>query len=71
MILGSKVYTESSRKKIEFFNESILMLAMYTFLCYSPWVPDAAFKFKIGYATICIVSSHLVVNFFLIFRASY
>ena len=53
---------------MEYFNECILMLTMYTILCYSPFILSQATKFKLGYATIGIVAIHLACNLFFIFK---
>jgi len=42
------------------------MLTMYTIICFSPLVQDPHVKFSIGYISMIVVSSHLVVNFFFI-----
>ena len=44
---------------------------MYTILVFTPWVDDVIIKFQVGYVTCTFVVIHLVVNFFLIFRASF
>ena len=44
---------------------------MYTILTFSPWVDDVNVSFYIGYLTITIVASHLIINLFLIFRGTF
>ena len=61
-ILGARLLTDRQKERFEFFNESILMMVLYTMLCYSPWVSDVDVKSQIGYVTISIVTLHLVVN---------
>ena len=67
-IIGAGVFLDSSKRRTEYFNECILMLTVYTFVCFTPFVPDVETKFYIGYVSIFIVILHLVVNIFIIFR---
>ena len=43
----------------EYFNESIIMLSMYTFMCFSDYVPDPVMQFYIGYASCLLTLTHL------------
>ena len=61
-IIGSKVFIDKSRTRSEYFNEFILMVVLYTILCFSPFVGDINVKFFIGYVSIFFVSLHLTVN---------
>ena len=54
----------------EYFNEIILLLAIYTLVAYTHWIDDLQFRQNVGYITVGIVSLHLVVNLVLIFLAS-
>ena len=71
IIIGSNLYETKAKRNLEYFNESILVLVMYTIFTFSPWVPDAELTFNIGYAAIAIVSLHLFVNLTMIFTESY
>ena len=71
IIVGMGVFKDSSKRRLEYFNELILMMTMYTIICYSPWVQDVELKFYIGYVTIGFVILHLVINLFLIFRTTF
>ena len=71
IIVGMNVFKDSSKRRLEYFNELILMMTMYTIICYSPWVQDVELKFYIGYVTIGFVILHLVINLFLIFRTTF
>ena len=71
IIVGMNVFKDSSKRRLEYFNELILMMTMYTIICYSPWVQDVELKFYIGYVTIGFVILHLVINLFLIFRGTF
>lgn len=59
-----------AQARLEYFNEVVLMMVMYTIITYSPWVDDPIVTFYIGYVTILFVILHLIVNFTLIFRNS-
>ena len=50
----------------EIFNEIIIMLIMYTNLCFTNFVHDPVLRFNIGYVTITIVSIHLLLSLSLI-----
>ena len=67
-IIGSKIFDNTAKRNLEFFNEIILTLVMYTIFTFSPWVPDAELRYQIGYVTIAIISLHLFVNLGMIFR---
>ena len=67
ILIGTNIFTEKTKRRLEFFNELILMTTMYTILVYSAWNDDAILKFQVGYVTIFIVACHLAVNLTLIF----
>ena len=37
-IIGGQVFESRHKARVEYFNECILMLTMYTILCYSPFI---------------------------------
>ena len=45
IIVGSDVFQDHSKRRLEYFNELVLMSTMYTIICYSPWVDDVELKF--------------------------
>ena len=47
-------------------NEVVMMLIMYTNLCFTDFVPNPVYRFGIGYVTISIISTNLLVNLILI-----
>ena len=59
------------KTQMEIFNETILMLTMYTMICFSPFVPDVLTRFKLGYVTILIVCVHLLLNLTIIFITTF
>ena len=46
------------------------MIVLYTFMCFSDFVPLPETKFTVGYITCAIVAVHLVFNIGLIFGTS-
>ncbi len=56
---------------IEIFNEIVLMIIMYTIICFSEFVPDVEIRFAIGYITIFMVVLHLAVNIYRIFNSTF
>ena len=38
IIVGLDVFQDHSKRRLEYFNELILMMTMYTMICYSPWI---------------------------------
>jgi len=46
----------------EYLNESIIMLSLYTFMCFSDFVPDPVLQMNIGYASCFLVLAHLGYN---------
>ena len=71
IIIGSRVFQGKTKQNLEFFNELILMLVLYTMLCFSPFVHDVNVKFYLGYVSIAIVALHLLINLSFIFKGSY
>ena len=70
IIIGAGVFLSQSRGRVEYFNELILMMVLYTMLCFSPWISDVELKFNIGYICIGFVVIHLLVNLSIIFGAT-
>ena len=62
----SDPFKSESQRKMEIFNESILLIVAYTIICFSAWIPNIETKFKIGYVSVGFVTIHLIVNFSLI-----
>ena len=48
--------------RLEIFNEIVLMLIMYTFMCFSDFVPLVETQFQVGYVSCGLVVFHLLVN---------
>ena len=72
IILGRlKPFKTREKRQIEIFNEIILMVVMYTIMCFSSWIPDAATRFNVGYVCIVAIAAHLAVNFQIIGISTY
>ena len=50
---------------MEIFNEIILVLTLYTIICFSDWQSDVELKMKIGYVACALVSFHFLLNLML------
>ena len=66
----TKPFKTESQRKMEIFNEVILMIVMYTIICFTPWVESIETKVKIGYVTMFFVSLHFIVNLTIIIQTS-
>ena len=72
IIIGNvRPYRHPSKRKIEIFNEIILMVVMYTIICFSDLVPNIEARFTIGYVCMATISTHLGVNFIIIGKTTY
>jgi len=65
IISGYVPFATKTKRNIEFFNETIIMIVMYCFFCFSDFVPDPQARSSIGFVCCSIVSLHLLVNLFL------
>ena len=71
MLIGQNVYSLNSRRRMEYFNEIIILCVLYTILTFSPWVSDLDVRFYVGYWTVSFIILHLAVNMYIILRHSY
>ena len=51
---------------MELFNELIMLLTLYTIMCFSDWLDDLEVQFKIGYVACALIGFHFGLNLFLI-----
>lgn len=49
-----------------YFNEVVIMLTLYSFLCFTDFVTEPIFQYKMGFLASFLVCAHLVVNLVLI-----
>lgn len=47
---------------LEMFNECVLLLIMYTIICFTDFVPTIEIRFRIGYLSCALIMIHLLVN---------
>jgi hypothetical protein len=66
MISGAVNLKDHNKRWVDFLNESIIMMVLYTMICFSPFVSDVNAKLKIGYVCMLVVGGHLAINMFLI-----
>ena len=60
----------SFANKMEMFNECMLLLIMYTMMCFTDLVPDVRIQYKMGYISCVLVVGHLLVNLGLMLYSS-
>ncbi len=46
----------------DFFNETIIVLTLYTMMCFTNFLPDQMMQFNVGYASCFLVVTHLIIN---------
>ena len=46
----------------DFFNEIIIVLTLYTMMCFTNFLPDQMMQFNVGYASCFLVVTHLIIN---------
>ena len=71
ILIGESMFISKFKTQMENFNETILIMTMYTMICFSPFVPDVLTRFKLGYVTIFIVCTHLLINLTIIFITTF
>ena len=65
-----KVQDGLSQGRNIYFNEIIIVTTMYSFLCFTDFVPNVQTQEIVGYAACSTVSAHLVFNIFFMVKAS-
>jgi len=65
VISGYVPFETTHKRKVEFFNEIIVMMVMYCIFCFSDFVPDPQARSSIGFVCCSIVSLHLLSNLYL------
>lgn len=59
-------FKSMQRHRMEFFNEVVFLLILYTILCFSDWLGDEELQLKIGFVSCSLICIHLGLNFLLI-----
>ncbi len=54
----------------DFFNEIIIVLTLYTMMCFTNFLPDLMMQFNVGYASCFLVVTHLIINLFIMVAGS-
>jgi hypothetical protein len=57
--------------RMETFNEVVLLLIMYTMMCFTDFVPDLETQYGIGYVACSLVAGHLLVNLAIMLTTSF
>lgn len=70
IIVGAKVHVLPSERKRDYFNETALMLLVYTLYFYTAYQTDLGLRVQLGYATILISILHLIISMVLILVSS-
>jgi len=60
-----------SQYRYEMFNECVVMLVMYHFLLFTPFVEDLEVRFQLGYSVCGLICLHLAVSIFLIVKDNF
>ena len=55
---------------MEMFNECMLLLIMYTMMCFTDFIPDVQMQYKVGYISCGLIVGHLLVNLGLMLYSS-
>ena len=69
-LIGLDPYLSDSLARQQYFDESMTLLTLYTFLCFTKFVPQAQIQYMIGFVSSTIVLIHLAVNLGLITKIS-
>jgi hypothetical protein len=70
LIGASRPFTEDRALKVEFFNESMVMLSAYFLFVYSDFVDSPQARYYTGYALISLASFTIVVNVLLMISST-
>ena len=71
IIIGEADYFETPfKRRIEFANETLVMLMLYNMICFSPFVPEIETRFKIGYFCCLVEALALAFNIWRIMSKS-
>ena len=65
-----RAFQNKQRHRMEIFNEIILVLTLYTIMCFSDWLGDVELKMKIGYMACAFVGFHFLLNLVLIIKTT-
>ena len=60
-------YEDPRSNKLDFFNETMIMMVMYCMICFTDFLPDPALQSQMGVVVEVCVIFHLVLNLSLVF----
>ena len=63
-------FSSPSQRRMELFNEVLLILLLYTMMCFTPWISDVETKYQTGYLSCLLVAFHFVFNISIMLVAS-
>lgn len=64
----SNVHHVPSHRRLEYFNEWSILVSLYHFVCFTPFVSDPVTKYNVGYSLIAVVSTNWLVNAFIMIK---
>ncbi len=68
--LGLDSLTSTSESRREYFNEIIVLMTLYSFMCFTNFVQETSQQYFMGFIACFLVFTHLLVNFYLILELS-
>jgi len=71
ILIGEANYFETPfKRRLEFANEILIMFILYNMISFSPFVPDAESRFKMGYFCCVVEVLALIINIIIIMSES-
>jgi hypothetical protein len=67
----SDVHHLSTQRQLEYFNEWSILISLYHFLCFTPFVSNPVVKYNVGYSLIAVVSINWLVNAFIMIKQTF
>lgn len=61
----TRPFEDAKTNNMEFFNEIMIMLVLYNFMCFTDWQPDEKVQYYQGYVACGITLAHIFLNLFL------
>jgi len=62
-------FRDQSKTRFELYNEGFVLVVMYHCICFTPFVPEIATRYYLGYLVIVVISIHMVVNMVIIVKS--
>jgi len=61
-------FKDATERKLEFFNETMIMIAGYHLFCFTDFVPDVKIREKVGLSLMACTIFCVVVNILVVFK---